>query len=432
MAVSKLALGMNARNYLYMRALNGPKAIARADNKLATKERLIEKGIPTTPLIAVFRAFRKARSYPWGKLRGDFVLKPAHGYGGAGITIVRDWNGATGINSSGEQVTARELEAEIFGILDGAHSLHNISDHAFLEGRVVVSRTLRKLSHGGVPDIRVIVYSGIPIMAMLRMPTEESHGKANLHQGAVGIGIDMRTGITTQAIQYRTLIDYIPNTDVKVRGIKIPQWDRVLQVAVDAHNASDLGYSGIDIVLDETSGPLVLEVNARPGLQIQLANGASLRTRLERVEGMTVPNNVFAIDLAKRMFAEHDLAHVTEASNIIGYVESVTVYGPKGSRTVHAKIDTGAFRSAIDARIAEEIGLDEAVVDTVRVRNALGMHRRTMHHASFRLRGEKIDTIVSIIDRTDMRFPMIIGRRDLKGFLVDPTPIASFSKNGIQ
>jgi len=40
-------------------------------------------------------------------------------------------------------------------------------------------------------------------MAMLRLPTKESGGKANLQQGAIGLGIDMASGVTTSAVQGR-------------------------------------------------------------------------------------------------------------------------------------------------------------------------------------------------------------------------------------
>jgi len=45
-----------------------------------------------------------------------------------------------------------------------------------------------------------------------------------------------------------------------------------------------LGYQGVDLVLDKNKGPLILELNARPGLNIQVANRAGLLTRLQLVE----------------------------------------------------------------------------------------------------------------------------------------------------
>jgi predicted ATP-grasp superfamily ATP-dependent carboligase len=44
-----------------------------------------------------------------------------------------------------------------------------------------------------------------------------------------------------------------------------------------------LGYVGVDIVLD-VSGPMVLEVNKRPGLEIQNTNLAGLLQRLKYIE----------------------------------------------------------------------------------------------------------------------------------------------------
>ncbi len=420
MAVSKQALGMNARNYLYIRPKNKRRAKERADNKLLTKQRLLKHAIPTTKLIAVFRSFADVRAYPWKDLRGDFVLKPARGYGGSGIMVVRKWDGKQGKRLHAADVTPQELEAEIFNILDGASSLDNLPDTAFLEERVVVSSTMRKLSAGGVPDVRVIVANRVPVMAMLRLPTVYSGGKANLQQGAIGIGIDLRTGITTKGVFHGGSVAIIPGTKTKVRGIKLPQWDKVLEIATRSQDVSGLGYAGIDIVYDEEKGPLVLEVNARPGLKIQLANGASLRTRLERVADMTIPSVSYGIDLAKRLFAETALVEVPAADNVLHVIEKVTIFGQKGKKVVPAKVDTGAYRTALDAALVEELGLDPHH-ERVHVFSGAGRQMRHTVRVTLRLRGKSFETVASYNDRAHMRYPVIIGRRDLKGFLVDPT-----------
>lgn len=420
MPVSKSALGLNARNYLYIRTHNKRGAKARADDKLATKQALLRAKIPTTRLIASFTTLREVREYPWQNLSGDFVLKPARGYGGSGIRVIRAWNGREGKGIDGDIISLKEVEAEIFSILDGASSIDNLPDHAFLEERVVVSNAMRKLSAGGVPDVRIIVAHGVPIMAMLRLPTIFSGGKANLHQGAIGIGIDMRTGITTKSVYHGRSVDIIPGTKTKVRGIKIPEWNKVLEIAVRTQRASKLGYAGVDIVHDENRGPLVLEVNARPGLQIQLANGASLRTRLERIEGIPVPSVEQGIELAQRLFAEHALSDVQIDNNILHVVEKVTIYGANGKKTVLAKVDTGAYRTALDVGMVEELGLNKHH-ERIHIRSGAGSQTRHTVRVSFRLRGKDIHTIASYNDRKHMRFPIIIGRQDLKGFLVDPT-----------
>ncbi len=421
MAVSKLALGMNARNYLYIRPNNKRKSKERADNKLLTKERLLKRKIPTPELIEVFNNHRDVRNFDWKSLKENFVLKPAKGFGGAGIMVVRGWNGEKGRRLGGKSVTTEDLESEIFSILDGAYSMKHLPDIALIEKRVVVSSTMRKLSKKGVPDIRVIVYNRVPVMAMLRLPTKYSDGKANLHQGAIGIGIDMRTGITTKAVLYGKEEKIIPGTKIKVCGIKIPKWNKILKYSVRAQKASMLGFAGIDIVLDEAEGPLVLEVNARPGLQIQLANGDSLRTRLERVEGMSIPSVEYGVDLGKRMFAETALTDVPVKSNVLHAVEKVIVYGVKGKKIIRAKIDTGAYSTSIDKSLVEELGLKKHPRQKL-VRSGLGVEElRSRVEILFRMHGKDIQTDVSYTDRSHMRYMMIIGRRDLKGFLVDPT-----------
>ncbi|MBP9760170.1 MAG: aspartyl protease family protein [Candidatus Pacebacteria bacterium] len=420
MAVSKQPLGLNARNYLYIRPNNKRSAKVRADDKLLTKERLIQHKIPTPKLLTVFRSLHEVRVFDWTNVKNSFVLKPSRGYGGGGIILVRKWNGTSG-RRSGTDIGVSELEAEIFSILDGAYSIDNLPDVAFLEERVVVAGSMRKFCKKGVPDIRVIVAHGVPIMAMLRLPTEHSDGKANLHQGALGVGIDLRTGITTKAVFYGKEVLYIPDTKIKVRGLKMPNWEKILEYAVQTQHASGLGYAGIDLVIDEEKGPMVLEVNARPGLQIQLANGASLRTRLERIEDMKIPSLEYGVELGKKLFAESALVEVPEVSNVLHVVERVTIIGPKGKKTVHAKVDTGAYRTALDSALVERLGLDLHHKE-VQVRSGSGSHQtRKTVRVTFRLRGREVSTVASYNDRTHMRFSMIIGRRDLKGFLIDPT-----------
>ncbi len=428
MSVSKLALGMNARNYLYIRPNNLRGAKKRADSKLLTKRRLLKGDIPTLGIISEFRTFRDVRAFSWSTLRGSFVLKPSRGYGGAGILVVREWNGSSGKRQGGGVITLEELEVEIFSIIDGAYSIDNLPDVAFLEERIVVSTTMRKMAKRGVPDIRVIVFKGVPVMAMLRLPTKLSEGKANLHQGALGIGIDIRTGITTKGILYGKNITTVPGKKMKVRGIKIPKWSKILKYAVQAQRAVGLGYAGVDIVLDETKGPLVLEVNARPGLQIQLANGASLRTRLERIEDMQVPTVEYGIDLAKHLFAEFALTNIPDTSNVIRVFEKITLYGPKGKKTLTVKVDTGAYSTSIDKSLVDELGF-EMHPRVKAVKSGLGSEVRERVDIMFRLHGKDIKTDASFTDRTDLRYPVIIGRRDIKGFLVNPRKLKEKKKD---
>lgn len=423
MAVSKAILGMNARNYLYLRRFNTARAKAMADDKLVTKRRLVSAGIPTTKLIKVFRTPKSVRSFDWKTLPEQFVLKPARGYGGEGILVVTHWNGVMGVDTQGDDVSVLELESAIFDILDGAHSLNSLPDVAFIEDKVEPVTNFRKVSGGGVLDIRVIVCNRVPVMAMLRLPTYSSRGKANLHMGAIGVGIDLRTGITTRGYSGSHTVSYIPGTKQKVRGMKIPGWDNILDIATRSQEVSKLGYAGIDIVLDERYGPLVLEVNARPGLTIQMANGESLRTRLERVDSLQVTSVKRGIDIAKELFAEPVLAEIPTDNHILQVIEKVTLIGTNGKKkTVEAKIDTGAYRTAIDSSLVQLLALP-VMDEKVHVRSGAGQHLRKTVEVAFKLRGKTVTTTASFLNRKHMRYSVIVGRRDLKGFLVDPTLI---------
>jgi alpha-L-glutamate ligase-like protein len=413
---------MNARNFLYIKSYNHRRHKVVADNKLLTKELLLREGVPTTSLVATFRDFNDVRRFAWQTLPKSFVLKPARGYGGQGIIVVKEWDGTTGKTSRGKTVDIPTLEREIFSILDGAFSLNNLPDTAFVEQRVLIHQFFKKLAVGGVPDIRVIVWNRVPVMAMLRLPTSYSDGKANLHLGALGVGIDMRTGITTYGIMNDHPVTTIPGSKVKVRGIKIPDWKKILHIASRAQEVSRLGFAGIDLVLEESEGPLVLEVNARPGLAIQLANQASLRTRLDRIAHMKVTSPERAVELAQTLFADSALQDIPNTDNILHVIEKITIYGNSKKKTVRAKIDTGAYRTALDIDLVHELGLDTHD-KLVHVRAGSGHQRRKTTKLRFKLRGKEINTIATYSERGHMRFPVIVGRRDLKGFYVDPMSI---------
>jgi alpha-L-glutamate ligase-like protein len=420
MAVSKKVLGMNARNFLYIRPYNKPSAKRLADDKLETKKVLIESDIPTPQLFSTFYTRSEARSFNWNSLpESGFAVKPTRGYGGAGIVVFKSWKNGKGVTLHGEEYDVKKLESHIFDILDGAFSLQYLPDNAFIEERIVPSPFFKKIALMGLTDVRIIVFRKVPIMAMLRIPTAQSDGKANLQLGALAMGIDINTGITTTATHKTELIRTFPFTKKKTAGIKLPEWDKILLLASRAQEAIGLGFAGVDIVIDSKRGPVVLEINSRPGLKIQNANLASLRTRLERVEDMHIPSPQRGVELAKNLFTEPFSEKVTSAPEVLPASYPVQIKSKDRTIEVKAKLDTGAYRSSIDMRLAEELGI-ERNKKKVFIQSASGRAYRPTANLSFQLAGKKINTIVTVVDRSHMKFPMIIGRIDLNGFLIKP------------
>lgn len=420
MAVSSDILGMNARNFLYIRRYNSTAAKKIADDKLEAKSILIQNGVKTPNLFSIFYDRDSIKNFSWKDLpaRG-FVIKPARGYAGAGILPIRKWENEIATTASGQTYTIKQLESHILDIIEGAYSLKFLPDNAFIEERLHPHPFFKKLTGVGIPDMRVIVFNRVPVMAMIRLSTQESHGKANLHQGAIGFGIDIRTGITTHAILYDQQITHIPNTKIKTRGIKIPYWDEILLLSSKTQTITGLGYAGIDLVFDGQQGPMVLEVNARPGLSIQNANRASLRSRLERVENLAVSTPERAVEIAKNLFAESFSEKVSITPKILTIIQEVTFYRNGEPITVKAKLDTGAFRTSIDRKFAELLDL-QILSEKVYVKSASGESFRPTAKTSFTLGGKKINTVASIVDRSNLKYPVIIGHRDMKDFLIRP------------
>jgi len=419
MAISKNIMGMNARNYLYIRPYNHSSATKAADDKLLTKEILIRNKIQTPPLLVAFRNRDDVKKFSWKLPESGFVIKPARGYGGAGILPIKAWDGTRAITVSGEEYTIDQLRSHLLDILEGSYSLQFLPDGAFIENLINPDPFFKRLAPIGLSDVRVIVFNSIPIMAMIRVPTQESKGKANIHQGAVACGIDIRTGITTYGVSHNKLVDTISGTKIKTQGIKIPRWDEVLLIATKAQNVIGLGYAGVDIVLDEALGPSILEINARPGLSIQIANQESLRTRLERIEDIKITTPERGIEVAKSLFSQSEHDKSTTPNNILTVAQQVRIITEDKTQRIEAKLDTGALRTSIDRMLAKQLGLKK-IERVVYVKSASGKNYREMVEVTFQLGGKRIKTTASVVDRSELQFPMIIGRRDLVGFLIKP------------
>ena len=277
-------LGMNARNHAYVEACNPRALLPRVDDKLLTKLLCRKHGIATPPLVGAVRSQHELRRL--GDLLEplpDFVVKPAHGSGGRGILVVADHSGGRFRKAGGEAVELDAIRRHVSNTLSGMYSLGGRPDTAFLERCIRFSDVLERFTYQGVPDLRVIVYQGFPVMAMMRVSTRRSDGKANLHQGAVGVGLDLSTGHACAAVQHNRPIHRHPDTDADFAELQVPQWREHLELATRSFEMTGLGYFGADIVLDARRGPMVLELNARPGLAIQTANRAGLTPRLQHV-----------------------------------------------------------------------------------------------------------------------------------------------------
>ena len=301
-------LSMNARNLEYVTHYNPRHLLPMVDNKLTTK-RLAEKaGVAVPKLIGVIEYQSDIKSLPdILDMIDDFVIKPSNGSGGKGILVITHRDGDDYIKASGDRLSKDDISRHVSNILSGLYSLGGKSDVAMIERRIVADPVFNEYSYEGVPDIRIIVLKGFPVMAMLRLATKASDGKANLHQGAVGVGIDLGTGKSLRAVQFDKPIDLHPDTHHDFQSLHVPHWDSILEQAAACYEMTNLGYLGVDIVLDEQVGAQILELNARPGLAIQLANDTGIAPRLEQVESLTTQSLSIRerVDFTKKHFSSN-------------------------------------------------------------------------------------------------------------------------------
>ena len=298
-------LGMNRRNIELTQLENPRRLYPLVDDKLKTKELCGKAKIPIASVLGKAEYHVEVKALV-AELEGhgDFVLKPANGAMGNGIFVIRDAIEEGWMSVGGRVITSGELAYHAESIISGLYALGGKPDVAFVEERLRIHPDFEPIASDGVPDVRFVIYQGVPVMAMTRLPTNRSGGRANLHQGAVGAGVDLDTGRTNYAVVHTSPVDEHPDTGVRVVDYLLPHFDEALRISIRATDETGLGYVGADVVIDRDRGPILLELNARPGLAIQLANRAGLLPRLEAVRKADVQ----ALDLEDRIALGRQIA----------------------------------------------------------------------------------------------------------------------------
>ncbi|MDX9893079.1 MAG: DUF1704 domain-containing protein [Patescibacteria group bacterium] len=390
-------LGVNARNLLYINRYNSELNKNFADDKIKTKNYLQSRGIGAARLYAVIRSYKELRNFNPDILPGSFAIKPNHGFGGEGIILIKERRGDKFIAGGNKKYDWDDLYQECAGIIDGRYAVSGLRDQVIFEELLVGHDYFFDFIEKGLPDIRVIVFNLVPVMAMLRLPTPESGGRANLHSGAIGLGIDIGSGSTTYGVLHGRLIKNLPNGK-PVNSLNIPMWEDVLLTASQVQQLSQVGFLGVDLVISKT-GIKVLEINARAGLEIQVANFAPLKTRLNKVIDLEISNPQEGVTVAKTLFSKTKLTERPNAEKpIISLYEQIEIFNANLNPLL-AKIDPHATRNVLDQSLAERIDSENLV--------------------SLKLAGKRINIPFEFVDLTKHRYKAILAGKFLGDFLVD-------------
>jgi alpha-L-glutamate ligase-like protein len=275
-------LTMTVRNREFVGKYNSPGLLALL-TKDAVKGLLLPLGVPMATTFLILRERSDLGKFKeWMKGHDTFALKPSSSYGGEGILLVTGKQGDM-LRTNMGSMSASQIETLAFSILEG--QFHGgQKDTAVVEELLIQDESLHNIVPMGLADIRVISFLGYPVMAMMRIPTVASGGKANIHLGAVAAGVRISTGIIFHSVWAGLPSPEHPDTEAPLLGRQLPKWDEILEVAAEAQRLAGIGYAGVDIALDAKRGPVVMEVNRRPGLEIQNANAAGLLRRLRMIE----------------------------------------------------------------------------------------------------------------------------------------------------
>jgi alpha-L-glutamate ligase-like protein len=478
----KTILGLNRRNQEYIRPYNPLSSKKISDNKILTKRLLSKADIKTPKTVKIIRTKNQLAFFDWDSLPKSFVVKPNRGTGGNGIIVFygKKKGETAWIRSNHKVMNKEQLRIHFEKILDGSFSMGDSKDIVIIEERILNHSVLKKYSFRGVPDIRLIIFNKVPVMAMIRFPTKISDGKANLHAGGICVGINIATGLTTNAIQLKSK-SILENTysnvektsdfqeNLPLKDIQIPYWDEILETAIKCQEISNLGFLGVDIAIDENNGPLVFELNARPGLGIQMANNIGLRPRLERLKGIETLSTKRAIRLAKTLFGGEvdECMQFLSGKQVLGLIEKITIrYNKKSStipkkpsnkkQVVKALLDTGIITSRIDEGLANRMGYEKAIsyFNTLDIPSSFETLEEARKYAKslevdyqkyndilrpaaivesakvkikpaiqveIEVNGDVRETEAIVSTQKDTIYPILLGRKELKEYLIDPS-----------
>ena len=296
-------LWQNARNLKYIKGFNTKMARKLADSKLKTKDFLKARWVAVPETLAILKKHSEITDKLIADFEAPFVIKPNNGFGWKGIividTIDASWNF---VANTGDVYSPEKIKVHLLNVLDGFFSLSGSRDRVIIEKKIEIAKEVQILGTFWLPDIRIICFNMVPVIAMLRVPTEESDWKANIHGWACAAWIDIGTGKLTYITQHSKIVKSVPGI-WDIRGLVIPEWDKMLEISVKVQKETNIGYLGCDIVMDDRDGPLLLEMNIRPGLEVQVANMARLKDRLERVEWVYINSVEKGVRLWRDLFS---------------------------------------------------------------------------------------------------------------------------------
>ena len=393
-------LGINKRNLSYIFE-NDKQARILANNKLKTKHYFSVRGVPVPKLYGIFKTQEEVNKFDFASLPNNVVIKPNNGSLGRGIIPFKQKDGTTFISTSDKRYTIKELKNHIINIVQGKYSESN-SDTAFFEQRIKNSPLLESISYKGLPDMRIVCYNSIPCMAMLRVPTKLSDGRANLAENALGVGINLSNGEPNYYYYKGKITKENPVSQETLK--KVPNFVQVLQVAVKCAQLSNLKLIGCDIAFNEKNEPTLIEINSRPGLKIQLANKAGLKDRIQKIEKLKPKSINESVEIAMSIFGESYKKIELAKPKVISLNEKIKIFNKQKVIIANANINLSNKQNFIDEKLLKKLDLKDS----------------KKYNLKIKLKKESQNLIFYKSKLADS--DILLGKNAVSGYLIDPKP----------
>lgn len=344
-------LGMNLRNQKY---IDWDKSRTDFTNsKLKTKLFLSARQIKVPKLHAIIKNHKDLQNFDFANLPAKTVIKPNKGSQGKGIIPFQKKVNGDLISVSNKTYKSEVLHKHIQEILDGKYSMGFLPDVAFFEEKIDTHKALREYAPIGLPDIRIIVYKGFPVLAMLRMPNEKSGGKANLNAGAWGLGIDIVSGKVKTCYQDGQLQKNNPYFNFQV-----PFYSEALQMAVKIAEITNISFFGCDIAISK-NGPVLIELNSKPGLKIQYVNNIGLKYRLEKIDGIKHRNKQDKIFIVSQLFNTDKQESNANSNKIIDINSRASILANHKKISASLQVKTSTKNTYVSKDIFDELDIKE-------------------------------------------------------------------------
>ena len=331
-------LGNNARNLLYIKKFNDKKGIRLANNKLQTKDFLVERGIPFAKTYGIISSRKELYEFDFSYLpKKNFVVKPNQWSKWQWVYIVKYIEEEQSeeiiiekpkktFQKIGEQIrklffqkfedhhhhgkyqiwdeilTDQEFRRRLLDIIDGKFSMTLGWDKIIVEEKLIAGELFKDFCEYGLADIRVIVFNLVPVATMIRVPTKQSGGKANLAQWWLWFGIEVGSGKITSLLWKNKIRKMkFPKKFAHLQNKKIPYRNDILFLSSKVQYFVNLWYLALDRVITN-EWPKLLEINARAGLEVQKVSNTKLQKVLNKIADLKIIDPEKWVEIAKSLF----------------------------------------------------------------------------------------------------------------------------------